>query len=110
MVGQEPVKVEKLPRPYGTNILVKREDPEAESRESGIIIPHQYRKLSNLGDVVALGSYSRVTKKGVKVPFDVKIGDQILFKWHSATNILEFENNQYLLMKEDDIIVVIGNG
>jgi co-chaperonin GroES (HSP10) len=44
------------------------------------------------------------------VPFDVKIGDQILFKWHSATNILEFENNQYLLMKEDDIIVVIGNG
>ena len=102
------IRLDKLPRPYGDNMLVRREEPEAEMRDSGIIIPHQHRKLSQIGYIEQLGSYSRVTKKGVKVPFNVQIGDQVVFKWHKATNVLEVDQKQYLLMKEDDIIVVIG--
>ena len=101
------IRVDKLPKPYGNYMLIKREEPEAETRDSGIIIPHQHRKLSQLGEVVALGSHSKTTKKGARIPFDVKIGDQILFKWHAATNVIEFDQMQYLLLKEDDIIVVI---
>ena len=71
------IRVDKLPRPYGNYMLIKREEPEAETRDSGIIIPHQHRKLSQLGEVVALGSHSKTTKKGGRIPFDVKIGDQI---------------------------------
>jgi len=102
------VKIDSLPKPHGEHILVKREEPEEETRDSGIIIPHQHRKLSQLGDIVDLGSHSRTTKKGKRIPFDVEVGDQILFKWHAATTVLEFDGIQYLLLKEDDIIVVIN--
>ena len=101
------VKIDSLPKPYGQHILVKREEPEEETRDSGIIIPYGHRKLSQLGDIIALGSHSRTTKKGKRIPFDVEVGDQILFKWHAATTVLEFDDIQYLLLKEDDIIVVI---
>jgi len=102
------VKVNSLPKPYGQYILVKREEPEEETRDSGIIIPHQHRKLSQLGDIIDLGSHSRTTKKGKRIPFDVEIGDQVLFKWHSATTVLELDEEQYLLLKEDDIIIVVN--
>ena len=101
------VKIDSLPKPYGQHMLVKREEPEEETRDSGIIIPYGHRKLSQLGDIIALGSHSRTTKKGKRIPFDVEVGDQILFKWHAATTVLEFDDIQYLLLKEDDIIVVI---
>ena len=101
------VRINSLPQPYGKHILVKREEPEEETRDSGIIIPYGHRKLSQLGDIIALGSNSRTTKKGKRIPFDVEVGDQILFKWHAATTVLEFDDIQYLLLKEDDIIVVI---
>ena len=39
------VKINSLPKPYGKHILVKREEPEEETRDSGIIIPYQHRKL-----------------------------------------------------------------
>ena len=71
------IKVNSVPKPFGQYMLVKREKPEEETRDSGIIIPHQHRKLSQLGDIIDLGSHSRVTKKGKRMPFDVKIGDQI---------------------------------
>ena len=100
------IKIDSLPKPHGEHILVKREEPEEETRDSGIIIPYQHRKLSQLGDVISLGSHSRTTKKGKRIPFDVKIGDQILFKWHAATTVLEFDDIQYLLLKEDDITYV----
>ena len=102
------VKITSLPKPYGQHILVKREEPEEETRDSGIIIPYGHRKLSQLGDIIALGSHSRTTKKGKRIPFDVEVGDQILFKWHAATTVLEFDDIQYLLLKEDDIIVVVN--
>jgi co-chaperonin GroES (HSP10) len=54
-----------------------------------------------------LGNYAKRTKKG-EIPFDVKIGDQVLFKWHSATTVLELGEEQYLLLKEDDIIIVVN--
>ena len=60
------IKVNSLPKPFGQYILVKREKPEEETRDSGIIIPHQHRKLSQLGDIIDLCSHSRVTKKGKK--------------------------------------------
>ena len=101
-------KIDSLPKPYGQYILVKREEPEEETRDSGIIIPYQHRKLSQLGDVISLGSHSRTTKKGKRIPFDVKVGDQILFKWHAATTVLEFDDIHYLLLKEDDITMVIN--
>ena len=101
------VRIDSLPKPHGQYILVKREEPEEETRDSGIIIPYGHRKLSQLGDIIALGSHSRTTKKGKRIPFDVEVGDQILFKWHAATTVLEFDDIQYLLLKEDDIIVVI---
>ena len=102
------IRIDSLPKPYGDYILVKREEPEEEVRDSGIIIPHQHRKLSQLGDIVDLGSHSRTTKKGKRIPFDVKVGDQVLFKWHAATTVLEFDDIQYLLLKEDDITMVIN--
>ena len=102
------VRITSLPKPYGQHILVKREEPEEETRDSGIIIPYGHRKLSQLGDIIALGSHSRTTKKGKRIPFDVEVGDQILFKWHAATTVLEFDDIHYLLLKEDDITMVIN--
>ena len=91
-------------RPLNDRVIVKRKDAE-EKTASGIIIPDTAKEKPQEGEVIAVGAGIR-KDDGTLVPLDVKKGDVILFSKYAGTEV-KLEGEDYLMMKEDDILGVI---
>jgi len=91
-------------KPVGGYILVK---PETERKTAGgIVLPDTVDKEKpQRGKIVALGT-GKLDDKGKKIPFNVKVGDTVLFKKYSPDEI-EIDDEDYLIMEENDILAII---
>jgi len=93
-------------RPLHDQIIVQRL-AEGEQQIGGIIIPDSAKEKPQQGTVVAVGN-GKANDKGKRVPLDVKAGDRILFGKYSGQEI-RLDGKDYFLMKEDDVLAVIGS-
>jgi chaperonin GroES len=92
-------------QPLGGNILVEPVSEETKTA-SGIVLPDTVDKEKpQKGKVIALGT-GKVAEDGKKIPFNVKVGDIIIFKKYSPDD-LEMDDKEYLIMSEDDVLGVI---
>lgn len=91
-------------RPLHDRVLVQRVEQE-EKTAGGIIIPDTAKEKPMEGIVIAVGSGSR-DENGKLQPLDVKAGDRVLFGKWSGTE-LKLDGNDYLMMKESDIMGII---
>ena len=94
-------------RPLHDRIIVQRLEEE-EQRVGGIIIPDTAKEKPQQGRVIAAGN-GKTTDEGKRLPLDVKAGDTILFGKYSGQEI-KFDGNEYLIMREDEVLAVIENG
>ncbi|PYR51870.1 MAG: co-chaperone GroES [Acidobacteria bacterium] len=91
-------------RPLHDRIVVHRLE-EGEQHIGGIIIPDTAKEKPQQGTVIAAGN-GKTTDDGKRVPLDVKAGDRILFGKYAGQEIA-LDGEQYLIMKEDDVLAVI---
>jgi chaperonin GroES len=91
-------------RPLNDRIIVKRLEEE-EKTKGGIIIPDSAKEKPVEGKVIAVGD-GRINKDGKKIPMEIKKGDRILFTKYGGTEI-KMDGEEYLMMKEDDVLAVI---
>ncbi len=92
-------------RPLHDRVVVRRVESEEKSK-GGIIIPDTAKEKPQEGEIIAVGSGAR-DEAGKLVPLDVKAGDRILFGKWSGTEV-KLNNEDLLIMKESDIMGVIG--
>lgn len=92
-------------KPLGGRILVKRHQ-EKEQIKDGIIIPDNAKERSQEGIVIALGTGAK-NEKGETIPFNVKAGDRVLLPQYGGTEV-KIGNEEHLIVKEEDILGVIG--
>ena len=92
-------------RPLHDRVIVKREEEERKS-PGGIVIPDTATEKPIFGKVVAVGK-GKILENGEIRPLDLKVGDKILFGKYSGQEF-RMDGNDYLHMREDDIIGVIG--
>ena len=92
-------------RPLHDRVLVRRVEGE-ETTAGGIIIPDTAKEKPMEGEVVAVGPGAR-DDGGKLQPPDVKAGDRILFGKWSGTEV-KLDGEELLIMKESDIMGVIG--
>ncbi len=93
-------------KPIGGNILVKPIEEEAKTA-SGIVLPDTVDKEKpQRGEIIALGT-GKLNEDGEKLPFNVKVGDIVIFKKYSPDEI-KVDEEEYLIMSEDDILAVIS--
>ena len=92
-------------KPLADRILVRRLD-EPEVKRGGIIIPDTAKEKPQQGEVIATGP-GRITEDGKRVALEVKKGDKILMGKYSGTEV-KIDGNEYLIMREDDVLAVIG--
>jgi chaperonin GroES len=92
-------------RPLGDRVLVQALE-ESEVKKGGIIIPDTAKEKPQEGTVVALGTGKR-DEDGKTIPFVVKAGDKVLISKYGGTEI-KVEGESYLIMREDDILGIIG--
>ena len=81
-------------QPINNNVLLKLEDPTEGKTPGGIIIPDTVKEKSQEGKVVAFPADSDI---------DLSVGDVVLYKGFSGTEI-NFEGESYLLILSDDIL------
>ncbi len=91
-------------RPLQDRLLVRRLE-EDEMTKGGIIIPDTAKEKPSEGLVIAVGK-GKVSEDGKKLPLDVKKNDRILFSKYAGTDI-KIEGEEYLIMREDDVLGVI---
>ena len=91
-------------RPLHDRIIVQRIE-EGEQKIGGIIIPDSAKEKPQQGKVYAVGA-GKVKEDGSRQPLDVKDGDTILFGKYSGQEI-KLDNEEYLIMREEEILGVI---
>ena len=104
-VRSDYIELQQVPRPVGSYLLIKRGEAEDSTTVGGIILPDTSRRLDNSGEVVALGDQSRITKKGYKVPFELEVGDYVYFEWHNATRKIKVDEEFYVFLTEQEVIL-----
>jgi chaperonin GroES len=92
-------------RPLHDRVVVKRVTADQKT-SGGIIIPDTAQEKPQEGEVVAVGPGGR-DEKGKLVHIDVKVGDRVLFGKWSGTEV-KIDGDELLIMKESDIMGVIG--
>src|SRR5580693_3459620 len=93
-------------RPLHDRVVIRRITAEEKSA-GGIIIPDTVKEKPMEGEVVAVGPGAR-NEQGQIVPPDLKAGDRVLFGKWSGTEV-KLDGEDLLIMKESDIIAVIGS-
>ena len=99
------IELKQVPRPVRDLVLVKRGKVEDSTTTGGIILPDTSRRLDNSGEVVAVGDYGSITKKGYKVPFELEVGDYVYFEWHNATRKIKVDEEFYVFLTEQEVIL-----
>ena len=92
--------------PIGNKVLI--EPVEAEQvTSSGLIIPDTAQQTPQEAIVVALGT-GGVNSKGEPIPFDVKVGDKVIYSLYGGTKV-GYNNKSYIIMETMDLIAVVGD-
>jgi len=93
-------------KPLGGNVLIKTLEDDKKTA-SGIVLPDTAEKeRKQKGSVVALGT-GKLDKDGKKIPFNVSVGDIVVFKKYSPEEI-EVDGVEYLIMDENDLLAVVS--
>ena len=91
-------------KPLGDRVLVMPAAAE-EKTKSGIIIPDTAKEKPMQGEVVAVGT-GKMNDDGKVTPLQLKVGDKVLYGKYAGTEI-NFDGNDYLIMRESDIFAII---
>ena len=92
-------------QPMGERIVVKRVESE-ETTAGGIVLPDSAREKPARGTVVAVGS-GRLLDDGSRAQSQLNNGDVVLFSSYAGEQV-EIDDVEYLLMREDDVLAVVG--
>ena len=87
-------------RPLADRVLVIPA-PAEERTIGGIIIPDTAKEKPLKGEVVAVGNGTKDEE------MIVKVGDTILYGKYAGTE-LELEGSKYLIMRQSDILAIVG--
>jgi chaperonin GroES len=86
-------------KPLGNNVILQQAKAET-TTASGIIIPDTAQEKPQKGHVLAVGSGTKDHKMSVKV------GNTVLYSKYAGSE-LNYEGNDYLIVKESDILAII---
>ena len=92
-------------QPLGDRIVVKAVEQETQTK-SGIYIPDSAKERPQEGSVVAVGP-GRVTDDGSRIEMSVAVGDTVIYSKFAGTEF-EDDGEEYLIMKETDVLAKVG--
>ncbi|MCH7727613.1 MAG: co-chaperone GroES [Planctomycetes bacterium] len=91
-------------QPLGDRVVVEREESE-ETTSGGIVLPDSAQDKPSRGRVVSIGD-GRLLDDGTRGELQVKEGDRVIFSSYAGDTV-KIGDDEYLLMREDDILAII---
>ena len=89
--------------PLGDRVVLKQVEAE-ETTKSGIVLPGQAQEKPQQAEVIAVGPGGVVDGKEVKM--EVAVGDKVIYSKYAGTEV-KLENEEYIVVKQGDILAVI---
>lgn len=90
--------------PLADYIVAQAEEASTKTA-SGLFLPNGATEKPKVAKVVAVGP-GKVGDDNERVPMTVKVGDRILYKNYSETEV-KVDGVSYLLVKEEDVLATI---
>jgi len=90
--------------PLNDKVLIKRLEA-TDKTAGGIILPDSAKEKPKQGKILAIGEGRRL-ENGQRAPFQVKVGDTVLFTSYAGTEV-KIDGEELLLMTEEDILAVV---
>lgn len=87
-------------KPLADRVLIEP-NPAEEKTAGGLFIPDTAKEKPLAGKVIAVGPGTSDVK------MEVKVGDQVLYGKYAGTE-LELEGEKYLIMRQSDVLAVVG--
>ncbi|UOQ91822.1 co-chaperone GroES [Halobacillus shinanisalinarum] len=91
-------------KPLGDRIVIELVEEE-QTTASGIVLPDSAKEKPQEGKIVAVGA-GRVTENGEKIALEVSQGDHVIYSKFAGTEV-KYEGNEYLIIRESDILAVV---
>ncbi len=91
-------------QPLGDRVLVERVASE-DRTPGGIVLPDTAKNKPQRGKVVSVGQ-GRLLEDGTRAPFQVKVGDRVVFASYAGEEF-KLDDRELLLMREDEILAII---
>lgn len=91
--------------PLADYVVAQAEEADSKTA-SGLYLPDNAKEKPKTAKVIAVGP-GRVGDDNERVPMTVKVGDRIIYKSYSTTDV-KIGRDEYLLVKEEDILATIG--
>ena len=90
-------------KPLNNNVVLKK-DKIVKETASGIVLSNK-EEQTEYAKVIAVGT-GKIDEKGKVNPINLKVGDKVIYKNYSSTNV-KLDNEEYLIVDADDILAVI---
>lgn len=90
-------------KPLADRVLIKMKEGE-ETTKSGIILSTAAKEKPQIAEVIAVGSGGNV--EGNNIEMHVKVGDNVIVSKYAGTEV-KYEGNEYIIVKQSDILAVI---
>ncbi|MBD3755162.1 MAG: co-chaperone GroES [Gammaproteobacteria bacterium] len=93
-------------KPLHDRVVIRRVE-EQQMSAGGIVLPGSAQEKQNMGEVLAVGP-GKASDAGTIIPMTVKVGDKVMFGQYSGQEVKDDKGETLLVMREDDIIAIIG--
>jgi chaperonin GroES len=91
-------------QPLGDRVVVQREESESKTA-GGIFLPDSAKDKPARGTIICVGN-GKLLDDGSRGTLQVKVGDKVIFTSY-APEPFKVGEEEYLLLREDDILAVI---
>ena len=91
-------------KPLFDNVVVEHVEQQDKS-SGGVFLPDTAKEKPQEGMIRAVGP-GRITDKGNVVEMHVKVGDRVLYRKYSGSEV-KIDGTEYLIIPEKDILAIV---
>lgn len=91
-------------KPLADYVVAVAEEAENKTA-SGLYIPDSAKEKPKIAKVIAVGP-GKVGDDNERIPVSLKVGDRIIYKSYSTTDV-KVEGTEYILVKEEDVLATV---
>jgi chaperonin GroES len=92
-------------QPLADRVVVRPLEEDTEQTRGVLYIPDTAKEKPQQGEIIAVGPGR--FEKSERVPMELKQGQKVLYGKYSGTEV-RFDDEEYLIIKESDVLAVIG--
>lgn len=88
-----------------SDYVVAEAEAAANKTASGLYLPENAAEKPKTAKVVAVGP-GRIGDDNERIPVNLKVGDRIVYKSYSTTDV-KVGNKEYILVREEDVLATV---